>query len=316
LVLQRQILCILFVFLPQIAVSKNPPKKGIELALPDGMLQGVIEYPAFSAPSKGEVVVALPTRTTEFATHPFRILTPSPTPSIEFGKAVTAKRYSVPSPVISRQIVGILDTSKATHLVDGHTLDIHRFNDWQYIEVSSIAWDFPRPAADSRGEPTKVETARFQAAFKKAMLKAVGTRRIAGAQPLSDDEYIVGTTLPDFPLFTMRCAEKEKLGGCFFDRGCFISGDKKGVATSVSFAFSRKRKLALFLEPANHAIRVYKFHNCYHSSYAGELQIPKRLLKPATAIHIDSEDRLWLTTEMRDNVSNGNSFVWLDWPSP
>ena len=216
-----------------------------------------------------------------------------------------------------------LAASDRALLLDGRTLALleGRRDQMTMTSVRTVPWDLLRPAADSRGEPTRVETATTRAAFAKRYVETTGSRVVGMAklpESLTNHRpagYLLATRIRDFPLLLMECPGDEP-SSCLLTRACNLEwGRHAGVKFPVSqdgfegLAISGKRHLILIGEPDRRRILLFSYQSCFHLPLVGELKLPDRL-RTLTALAIGADDSLWIVTKQQDDFDNAAVFRW------
>jgi hypothetical protein len=186
-----------------------------------------------------------------------------------------------------------------------------------------LVLDLIRPPADDRGPPIWQEVAslrqRFAAALKAnqdnpeifsdvAILPQKWRASFGGSQ------LLVASRLPGFPLVTLQC-RSQGAGYCQFHRQCFLSPkDSLAAVDTAGIAVSAARKQILIGDYKRHRILVYRLGSCFHLPHVTTIRLPKKI-GPLTALHVDQDDRLWVTTKDPDPYRNASVYVWLpaDW---
>lgn len=212
-----------------------------------------------------------------------------------------------------------------TMLLDGLNLAVASFEPerkWALVSHRNIVLDLFRPASDSRGEPTRVET---NAARKKltAELKPLrGIKNvISGVVELptawaggKERSFLLLTRMPSFPLVTMRC-EMADSTQCQVQRACFAQGlNGKENDARQGLAISEKRKWLVIGNRQKQSLQVFHYQDCFHVSLAREIELPEQI-RGLRSIYIDHDDNLWLSTEGPDDFRNASVYMWAakDW---
>lgn len=178
--------------------------------------------------------------------------------------------------------------------------------------------DLARPPSDSRGEPTNQEIVQFRRKFLAAYNKVKAHPELFSDAELiprswrsrfDGSQVILATRIPGYPLVTMRC-QSEGLGYCQFERACFLSPEHSPSSEQSSgLAIDEKRRRILIGNYKEQKIYVYRFQSCYHIALVHTMKLPEQLGK-ITAIHVDKEENLWVTTASPDSYRNASVYRW------
>lgn len=190
------------------------------------------------------------------------------------------------------------------------------------ISKRSIILDLLRPAPDSRGEPTNLETSRFRAklmrnyrTFKPKEIIITGVVPLPKTWHDKDrSQYLVATKISDFTVMTMKCDQKD-LGYCAIKRGCFISSRLRIDPRDVTgIAISEARRLLLLGDRKSNRILSYSFRSCFQIKQVGVTYLPDELEEISNLL-VDQNDRLWVSTKKKDSRLNSSVFAWesRDW---
>lgn len=183
------------------------------------------------------------------------------------------------------------------------------------VNYESIIIDRLKPAADSRGEPPRVEIANLRSKMSKhgRSLKLVGVTKGPGLDG-DDSQFIVATNLSGFKVITMMCS-KDRLGFCRFMRRCLISnGTGQNISSDylggIAYkSYDKNSKILLLGDRQYNRIFVYSYHSCYHIRQVAVMDLPEYLGK-LREIHIDDRDNLWVSTQSRDPLNNSSLYMW------
>ena len=144
---------------------------------------------------------------------------------------------------------------------------------------SDIIIDRFIPAEDSRGKPTQWEIRDSRARFMKSLQKVDGGEvALAGIAPLpkawggKEMDYLVLTRIPSYPLFLMRCNDKDGIV-CRFRQSCFVDG-LKSPKTLTGIALSTKRRQLLISYGQEKRIDVFRFNSCFRSRFKKSISLP------------------------------------------
>ena len=234
---------------------------------------------------------------------------------LTFGKMSKSHRYKFPEEHIYKgNWQGVEATNDKIYLLDGTRLRVGLFSRKKpsYIDSGTIAWDILRPPRDASGEPTKSEVAELRRNFKRQIKKTKGVKftGLAKVKPgwsgVGSMPFLISTRIAKFPLLAMNC----KAAACRIARACSLSG--KSVPALDGVAVSQKRKVILLADAANRSIYMFRYVACLHLPYVGKLILPKKI-KTVTAIHVDDDDRLWLTSNIPDDYNSATVYVWEKW---
>ena len=184
----------------------------------------------------------------------------------------------------------------------------------------SVPWDLIRPPRDRGGEPTRSETAEMRQLFFRRFQSTLGLK-VSGVvrQPsikrgLSKPKanlpttYLVALRIPQFPLAQMDC-DPEEPSLCQLTRSCFVEGGGIEPSSVTGVAFSSRRDLVLVGDATRRRILGFRFHSCFHVSFETSWSLPPTL-KSLSNIHVDEDDRLWISTSEPDDYLNASVFYW------
>ena len=183
------------------------------------------------------------------------------------------------------------------------------------VNYESIIIDHLKPAADSRGEPTRVEIANLRSRMSKQgkSLKIVG---VSWGPDLDgdDSQFVVATNLPGFKVTTMMCS-RGRLGFCRFMRRCLIS-DGRGQSISSEYlggiaykSYNKNSRVLLLGDRQYNRIFVYSYHSCYHVRQVAVIDLPENLGK-LRELYIDGNDNLWVSTQKPDLLNHSSLYMW------
>lgn len=180
----------------------------------------------------------------------------------------------------------------------------------------SIPWDRIRPPRDSRGEPTTIETKQLRLQIKKAWdrvlgLKATGVAAIPASWVGTKGKhtYAIALRIKEFQLVIMECSSKEP-SSCMLARQCYLEGVPDLTAEAIAgIGVSTKQKLILIGDRKARMIHIFRFDSCFHVPRVRQLHLPDKI-KELNNIHVDHEDRLWLSTKSPDDYLNASVYYW------
>lgn len=236
-----------------------------------------------------------------------------------FGKMTDAERLTV-TKVRGSDFRGADLAENKILLMDAEQLTLVETDPEKLTEVTrrSVAWDLLKPPPDPRGEPTSLDVAKTRARFKKEFLKTspprfVGLARVpSGFLGTKGRSYVVATRLPGFPFVVMSCVDGDA-SACQVVRHCHVEKADGLRADAVSgIGVSAKQHEILIGDSREHAIRVFNAKSCYNVPQVRMVALPAKI-KKLTNLHVDADERLWVTTDMPDDYLNASVFFWDSW---
>lgn len=212
-----------------------------------------------------------------------------------------------------------------TMLLDGLNLAVASFEParkWALVSHRNIVVDLFRPAPDSRGEPTRVETVAARKKLTAELKTLRGIKNvISGAAELpaawaekKERSFLLLTRMPSFPLVTMRC-EMADSTQCQVQRSCFAQGlNGKESDARQGLTISEKRKWLIIGNREKQSLQVFNYQDCFHVSLLREIELPEQL-RGLRSVYVDHEDNLWISTEGPDDFRNASVYMWAakDW---
>jgi hypothetical protein len=263
-----------------------------------------------------ETIYQTPDRVSYFVQTPFRHQ--SATRAEIYGDLLDSKRIEIGSEgEKQRPWRGIGLYQNALLLLDGVVLEViaYSLKSNAFLSRHSIMWDQLKPPRDRGGEAGKPETLQFRKKFASAMAKADEVKLVGmSAVPekwkeTKEAEFFVASRLRDFPILNMACTDDDP-ARCRIRRGCMVEGASDMVPEDiVGFGVSESKKMVVIGDRKKHLLHVFKYVSCLHVPKVGEILLPKEVFQISN-IHIDSEDRVWVTTIRPDNFHNATAFWW------
>jgi hypothetical protein len=240
------------------------------------------------------------------------------TRTTRFGEYTQSTRIPVPPTKYPGDWRGIMFFEGEKNMLwDASMLQLVLFfpNKNRVIQETTVPIDMIKPARDSQGEPTSVETAKARNKIRTAYKKVFGSR-FSGFSALPSgwlegkkNYYAMASNIADFPLTIMSCAEDDPVG-CVMDRICYLDGGPSIKSKSVAgVGVSKNGKLLLMGDAERHAIHVFHWDSCFNVHYLKSLELPKNIAT-ITSLHIDHEDLLWVTTNKWENQFDSNLYYW------
>ena len=178
-----------------------------------------------------------------------------------------------------------------------------------------IQWDTVRPPRDRGGEATTLETSQFRAAFKKAMNSMKGLKS-SGIAPIpkswinnGKNNYLMLSRLERFPLLLLECDEQTP-SSCVVTRGCNVEKKFKTKVDDLrGIGISAERKEIVVGDPIAKQIHAFIFNSCYSIQHTASRALPKKI-KTLSSLMVDSEERLFITTDTPDDYLNASLYFW------
>jgi hypothetical protein len=201
--------------------------------------------------------------------------------------------------VMSRQLLVYDETLKA----------------WQM--PADIILDTPRPASDSRGEPTRAETSALRSRLTKTLLKEKGNPDIiAGMTTLpkkwkdrDGSQYVLWLRAGTAPLLTVKC-DQDHFKICQVQRACFVKGlsiAETEAVNSISIDPSSQNLLLLMRDKGK--IVELRGSSCHALSAKDAYSLPKSLAN-AQAIFVDDANNFWLALRESEGATSASIFTW------
>ena len=230
-----------------------------------------------------------------------------------FGSVLDMKRATVAGLQKHDRWHGLTRVGSEMLLINGWDMEAFRVaEDLTLLSRHTIVWDLIRPAADSRGDPTRAEILEFRQSFRKRLRKVDGERFVGLAHRSTSATwitYLVGTRIKGYPIAQMRC-EVNNMSRCQITHGCFTETQKGFHSDSVSgLAFHPATRAVVLADKKNHQVHVFRFASCYHIPYQYSLELPSRI-KPVRGVFLDREGKLWVSSSGRDDYANASVFMW------
>lgn len=207
------------------------------------------------------------------------------------------------------------------HLVfidaDTYRFNIYDTKDRKFLKSGDLIIDRVRPAADSRGEPTRNEISELRRKFinswrgykkGKAIFADFAELSADRAMPsASKYEGLALLRLDHFPLVSIKCVPKNRWF-CHLDRVCYLPDHSKLISENLyglAFEPTGKRLFIATRSPAK--IHVFRYNSCFDIRFLESKVLPKRLAE-ISGMDIDEERALWLSISEPDPYSNGSVF--------
>lgn len=242
---------------------------------------------------------------------PFSGLKPSRDES--FGVLIASTRHNIADQPPLTMWQGIVYESGRLLLLDGQGLRLQSLNATDFGQVArrSIAWDLIKPAADAKGEPTRIETDQLRAKFRREYQKA-GEVKLSGLANFSSgktQKYLVGTRIAGFPVVMLSCSGEDG-SMCYLERACDIPRIADMLPSSVAgVAYSKKRKMLIIGDKAKHRLHMFRFDSCFSVKRKSSVELPAKI-KSLSNVYVDADDRLWVTSSSADDYLNASAYVW------
>jgi hypothetical protein len=255
-----------------------------------------------------------------FIVTPFLGIKGSPEES--FGKPTDSSRIEIPPKLHVGNWQGGAVINNKILLLDGFGLRMAAFSLDKFVFLSerTFAWDIIKPARDRAGEPTARETADLRRDFARAFRRTENLRLsgIAAAPASWADKkhhaFVVASRIDGFPILKLIC-NAEDATNCVLERSCFAEGLSSIPGYAIhGVGVSEKRGVIVVGDKKNHRLLILKMNSCFDLPLIGELKLPSKL-KELTSLHIDGDDRLWVSTNLPDDYNNSAVFTWAkeDW---
>lgn len=191
---------------------------------------------------------------------------------------------------------------------------------WQM--PADLILDLPKPAADSRGEPTRAEIAALRARLTKTLSKEKGNPDlIAGITAIpktwkdkDGSQYVLWLRAGSSPLMTVKC-DQPNLRVCQLQRACFVKGISPSDIEAVnSISLDPKAQTLLLLNRSKQKVLELSGHSCHSLQAKDAYRLPKNL-ENAQGIFVDDANGLWLALRESEGASSASLFTWdaKDW---
>jgi len=274
-----------------------------------------IERKIFAVGRSPHGLMLSPERDSFFITAPFN---PAGTNrESTFGKMTDSKRVNVGEKSEINDWRAFFPLENRVLAFEGRVLMLLELDSTTFNEIvrRPIQWDTIRPPRDRGGEATTIETTQFRAQFKKAMNATKGLKA-SGLAPIPKTwlnngkmNYFMLSRLERFPFLLLEC-DVQTPSQCVITRGCNVSRKfKTKVADLRGIAISEHRKQILVGDPVGNQLHSFKFNSCYSITHTNSRALPKRM-KPLSNLTIDSDDKLFVTTEDPDDYLNASLYFW------
>lgn len=186
---------------------------------------------------------------------------------------------------------------------------------WQM--PADIILDTPKPASDSRGEPTRAETMALRSRLTKTLLKEKGNPDlIAGMTALpkkwkdrDGSQYVLWLRAGTSPLLTVKCDE-EHFKYCQVQRACFVKGVSLSETEAVnSISIDPKSQNLLLLMRDKSKIVELNGSSCHALTARDAYSLPKSL-ENAQGLFVDATNNFWLSLREIEGATSASIFTW------
>lgn len=234
-----------------------------------------------------------------------------------FGKPDEQVRIQLESPMNLGEWRGMYAMGDQLVLWDSSMLQLMviRMKDFGVVRKQTVPMDVLRPVRDRGGEATKQEISDLRKRFHTSFLKTKGLRFSGVAEIPPEWEknpgrsFLISTRIRHFPLLLMACAQDDG-ATCYIARSCSMSGASSDLGVnSAGVAINASAQEVLVANSMTNTIETFDFKSCAKIVKKSELRLPKNFPK-IEAIHVDSSDRLWITTGIMDSPIDANVFYW------
>ncbi|MEZ4741376.1 MAG: hypothetical protein R3B45_02850 [Bdellovibrionota bacterium] len=236
----------------------------------------------------------------------------------KFGALTASQRISMDKRMQKYPWHGIYKTEQDFLLIiNGKELSIASLNkDRQLDTMRDVIYDRPLPAADSRGEPPRLEITEAQSFIKKQIKKSnsiiiSGIVKIPNSWKTQKGKnlYFAATSIKKYPIIQLSCEQYDP-ANCKISRLCNTESKKSiNFSTTVGIAVKEKTKEILLGDSKMHQINIFKYSSCFHIRYLNSLKLPKKI-KKISNIFVDSENNLWVSSLYKDDYFNASIFYW------
>ena len=179
------------------------------------------------------------------------------------------------------------------------------------VNRESIIVDRIRPAADSRGEPTRREVSHYRKKITSS-IEGLSIRGVAKMSAPDQDgsQYIAVTNLTDFRVITLKCSSK-RVGHCFFNRTCFLADSNEGFGGEyvAGIGLWKNSKYVLIGDRQYNRIFIYKKNTCHDIRQIAVMDLPEKIGK-IRSIFVDSSENLWVSVDTRDFSLSASVYMW------
>jgi hypothetical protein len=298
--------------------SESPEKSAATGALYEPELPQsleTIERKVYAVGRTPSGLMIAPDRENFVITTPF--ISSGTTRELTFGKMLDSKRTVIGDKSELYDWRAFFPLENRVLAFEGRLLTMVEFDSTNLTEIikRSIQWDKVKPPRDRGGEATTVETSQFRAAFKKAM-NATNGLKSSGIAPIPKSwinngktNYFMLSRLERFPLLLMEC-DIQTPSSCVVTRGCNVEMKfKTKVSDLRGIGISETRKQIVVGDPIAKEIHVFKFNSCYSIQHTISRALPKKI-KTLSNLMVDSEERLFITTEGPDDYLNASLYFW------
>ena len=251
--------------------------------------------------------------------HPFDSSLP---PLKRFKNTTDTQRWDLPKDINLTAWRGIEKYRDTLILLEGVHLSfgIWSLKDNKELHRFTIPRDLIKSTGDAIGEPTHAEIARNRTRFSQEFDQAKEKPKFVGIKLIPDSikhqdrvEFLVTTKLPSFALIKIGCTDDADLGSCRIQRVCDLplTADKKGRAIN-GLAYSAKRNLFLIAQNDDKLLYGFEYKTCAHIRLVKTIHLPKEL-KSISQIHVDQDDRLWVTSFDPDDRQDSSVVYFEAW---
>lgn len=250
--------------------------------------------------------------TNEYAKGPLDLT--APTRTGRFGKMSDWKRFPVAEASPKASFVGAFESPKGLVLIDGAELMTYRLNaEGKVVLQGNIIWDRLLPYRDAIGEAPKVEQKALREHFLKELRNSdQKIKSLALIQKTAQTfDFLALTSSTRVPLVSLSC-KIDTPTFCEVLRECKLP---KAVPKSKSLrglGFDVKTGNLVLGDFGAQSIYVFKPGKCDGTQGARRLALDKKY-KAISSLFVDSESRLWLGTEKRDDYLNASLFLHQSW---
>ena len=251
--------------------------------------------------------------------HPFE---PKNPPAKKFKNVTDTVRWVLPKDLNLTAWRALEKFKKDLILLEGIHLSLGIWSTTESRELHrfTIPRDMIKPNADAIGEPTAAEIKKARNIFSSEISilgnqpKFVGLAQVPPRYLRNDKAaFLVTTKLPHFPLIQIGCQDDGDLGSCMVKRKCDLVLPK-GVKSSaiVGLAYSAKRDLFAFPDHDQKRIYTFSYASCSKIKIKNVIQVPDEV-KSLSQIHIDQDDRLWVTSFLPDDKQDASVIYFEEW---
>ncbi len=274
-------------------------------------LEVVREFVTGVFPSSSELLT-FSAKTNEFVRGPLNLDAASRLE--KFGKTPEWRRISVAEASPKTTFVGAFEAEKGLILIDGRDLMVYRLNsDGKVLAQSGIIWDRLLPFKDAIGEAPKVEQRALKDSFLKDLRKMdLKIKSLAFVQKTSRDfEFLALTASERVPLVKLSC-KVETPTFCEVHRECKLPRALSHYKGLRGLAYDTKTSDIVLGNPSIQTLYIFKQGKCDGGQNYKMLTLDEKY-KSVSSLFIDSNSRLWIGTEKRDDYLNASVFIHNTW---